>query len=195
MASEDGMRSWPVLLATVLVAGLLGAAAYVLLGFAAGDSDRYGRVPVPGVEELRLEEGEADLFIAWSRQEPNPSFPVEVSIRDPAGRALEIRSRGGQSISGPSGSASLVGSVEVPADGIYAVGVRSADAPSGASPELTLGSSPFDAAGDRLAEVSEIALGPLGLAVLALVGGTIAVGVVRRRSELPGPEPPSGYEG
>ena len=91
--------------ALVAAAALLALGVYVALGFLGGDTDRYGRVPVPGAESLELEAGDVDLFYAEDvslGENESLAIPgdLEVRIAAPGGSPLEIRPRGGQQVSG-----------------------------------------------------------------------------------------------
>jgi hypothetical protein len=180
----------------LLVGGVVAAAAvYVGLGLLAADTDRFGRVPVPGLEPLRLDRGEVDVFYAEDVSLPDDQSlaapgDLALRIRGPDGQPLDLRRRSGQEVSGSGGTATLIASVDVPADGTYEVATRSATAAARSRPEVTLGESPFDAVGDRIEAGADVLFGPIGAGALGLLALLAAVAWVRRRSRLEGPTLP-----
>jgi hypothetical protein len=188
-------------LAIIIVSlGALGIGAFVGLAFLGGNTDRDGRVPVPGTAVLDLEPGEVDLFYAedvdlGESEDLIPPGDLAVRVAAVDGQPLELRSRGGQEVSGGGGTATLIGSIDIAAAGRYEVSTQSVEAANRSVPEVTLGESPFDLAGERLGDVADVIVGPAGiiaLAVLLLIG---LVAVARTRSSESGPTLPPGYGG
>jgi hypothetical protein len=98
-------------------------------------------------------------------------------------------------VSGGGGTATLIASIDVADAGTYEVATRSAEAAGRPVPEVTLGESPFDAAGERLGNLVGVAVGPVGGAVLVAI---VLLGIIawaRARSTLRGPTLPPGGAG
>lgn len=194
---QGGSRSssrmpWPAAVAVVATVALLALGVYVLLGFLAGNTDRYGRVAVPGTEALRLDSGEVDVFYAEDislGEDESLAVPGDLALRiaPPGGPPLEVRRRSEQQVSGPGGTATLIGSIDVPGDGTYEIATRSATASARRDPEVTLGESPFDAVGGRIGSVVGVLIGPLGAGVLGLLALIAIVAWARSRSTQEGP--------
>ncbi len=190
----------PVVAAIAAAVVVLGLGVFIGLAFLDGDTDRDGRVPVPGSAVLELEPGEVALFYAedidlGDTGSLSPPRDLAVSVAAVDGAPLEIRLRSGQEVSGGGGTATLIGSVDVVNAGPYEVATQSADAASRSVPEVTLGVSPFDLVGDRLDEVLDVIFGPVGLIVLVVLLLLGAVALVRARSSERGPTLPPGYGG
>jgi hypothetical protein len=190
----------PVLAAIAVGVVLVGLGVYIGLAFLGGDTDRDGRVPVPGSAVLELEPGEVDLFYAedidlGDTGSLSPPRDLAVRVAAVGGAPLEIRLRSGQEVSGGGGTATLIGSIDVVDAGPYEVATQSAGAVSRSVPEVTLGVSPFDLIGDRLGEVLDLIFGPAGLIVLIVLLLLGAVALVRARSSERGPTLPPGYGG
>ncbi len=189
---------WPAVVGVALTVALIAAAVYVGLGFLEGDTDRYGRVAVPGTEALELGSGEVDIFYAEDislRENESLTVPGDLTLRigAPEGQPSEIRRRSGQEISGSGGTATLIGSLDVPEEGTYEITTRGRSARERRTPEVTFGTSPFDAVVDRAENVLGIVIGPIGLGALAIIVLVPFVGWVRRRSTVSGPTlPPDG---
>ena len=189
---------WPAVVGVALTVALIAAAVYVGLGFLEGDTDRYGRVAVPGTEALELGSGEVDIFYAEDislRENESLTVPggLTLRIQAPEGQPSEIRRRSGQEISGSGGTATLIGSLDVPEEGTYEITTRGRSARERRTPEVTFGTSPFDAVVDRAENVLGIVIGPIGLGALAIIVLVPFVGWVRRRSTVSGPTlPPDG---
>lgn len=188
------------LLAIIVVIAGFGVAVFIGLGFLGGDTDRDGRVAVPGAAALELPAGEVDLFYAedvnlGDSEELSPPRDLELRVVDPAGEPLAIRRRSGQQVGGGGGTATLIGSIDVPAAGAYEISTRSTEAASRAVPEITLGESPFDQVGERAGDVADVIIGPLGIAALVLLILAGAVALIRGRSSERGPTLPPGYGG
>ena len=189
---------WPAVVGVALTVALIAAAVYVGLGFLEGDTDRYGRVAVPGTEALELGSGEVDIFYAEDislRENESLTVPggLTLRIQAPEGQPSEIRRRSGQEISGSGGTATLIGSLDVPEEGTYEITTRGRSARERRVPEVTFGTSPFDAVVDRAENVLGIVIGPIGLGALAIIVLVPFVGWVRRRSTVSGPTlPPDG---
>lgn len=183
-------------MAAVAVAAVLaGLAVYIALGFLGGNTDRDGRVAVPGSATLDLEPGEVDLFYAedvslGEDEDLAPPGDLEVRILAPDGEPIEIESRSGQQVSGSSGTATLIGSIDVTAAGPHEITTRSATAAARSDPEVTLGESPFDAVGERIDEVAGFLLGPLGVALLGLLALIAVLAWARGRATIQGPTLP-----
>ena len=198
---EGGRRLTSRGLVFLAVAGTLvvaGIAAFVGSAFISADTDRDGRVPVPGAATLELEPGEVDLFYAEDvdlGENESLSAPPDlaVAIVDPAGAPVEVRVRSGQEVSGNRGTATLIGSIDVVEGGPYEVVTESSLAASRPTPEVTLGESPFDLIGERLGEVGDAVIGPVGLVALALLLLLVAVLALRGRASESGPTLPPGH--
>ena len=189
----------PVVLAMAAAVVVLGLGLFVGLAFLGGDTDRDGRVPVPGSAVLELEPGEVDLFYAedidlGDTGSLSPPRDLAVRVAPVGGAPLEIRLRSGQEVSGDGGTATLIGSIDVVESGPYEVTTQSADAASRSVPEVTLGVSPFDLIGDRLGDVLDVIFGPVGLIALVVLLLLGAVAAIRSRSSERGPTLPPGYE-
>ncbi len=194
--AKRGLR-WPAALALAAGFAVLAVGVWVGLGFLEGDTDRYGRVPVPATTAVALDPGEVDLFYAEDvslGEGENLAVPGDLRLRisGPDGQPLELRPRSGQEVSGSGGTAALIGLVDVPAEGAYEVATRSSAAAGRPDPEVTLGESPFDAIGDRVGEVADVLLGPLGIGAIGLALLLAIVAWARRRSTLEGPTLPGG---
>lgn len=189
-------------LVVVIAAGVvvIGLGVFVGLAFFGGDTDRDGRVPVPGSAVLELEPGEVDLFYSedidlGDTGSLSPPRDLAVRVAAVGGAPLDIRLRSGQEVSGGGGTATLIGSIDVADAGSYEVATQSAGAANRSVPEVTLGVSPFDLIGDRLGEVLDVIIGPVGLIVLIAVLLLGAVALARARSSERGPTLPPGYGG
>lgn len=169
------------LLALPLVAGVI--AVLVLMIFAT-DSDKYGRVAVPGEAVLGLEAGKAHVFYSENTSLGSDSTlhepELDISVaRAGGGPGLELEgSSTGINIDGlGSGAVTSIGSVEVEVAGRYRVAASGAEALERDTPEVTLGANPGG-------ELSDTALGllfsPWTLAYLALVW-LISSALTRRR--------------
>ena len=150
---------------------------------------------MPGAEVVDLEPGDVDLFYAedvslGEDEDLVPPGDLELHILGPSGRPLEIRSRSGQQVSGSGGTATLIGSIDVPEAATYEVATSSATAAARSDPEVTLGESPFDAVGERIDDVVGVLLGPLGAVVLGLIAVGAIVAWARRRATIEGPNLP-----
>ena len=193
------MRPSRSLLAIIVVSLVVaGIAMFIGLAFFAGNTDRDGRVPVPGTAVLELEPGEVDLFYAedvelGESEDLVPPSDLAVRVAPLDGPPLDIRLRSGQEVSGGSGTATLIGSIDVTEAGPYEVATQSAEAGSRSVPEVTLGESPFDLLEERLGDVADVILGPAGIVALAVPLLLALVALIRSRSSESGPTLPPGH--
>lgn len=158
----------------VVVIGLLGLLAYLLLAAFEGDTAQFGAVVVPGKQEVELPKGDIDIYYA-ERVDPDAGVALVVpddlqySVTAPDGGNVTIQSRGEEAKSTGDGMTQLVGSLRAPVDGLYTVTSESSQAGQRIAPELTFGQGPFAAIGQRFGDVVDALRGPLGIAVLAVL--------------------------
>jgi hypothetical protein len=146
-------------------------AGYIMLGFAGGDPDRYGRVPVPGLGMVALPGDESEVYFVQGEGSTATAVPEDllILIRDPGEGLLEIDPRGEEPDVRDGESVRLIGSINPPGEGRYEVRIASEDLAGRVSPQVSFGQSPSGAIGGRLEAVIDAALGPVGIALLALV--------------------------
>jgi len=143
------------------------------------DSDRYGRVAVPGQAVVELESGTVDVFYAEGTSlgadatlhEPD----LDVAIAPVGGGAplsLEPRSSVIQLDGLGAGAAVSIGAAAVPVARRYTVTASSRDVDGRDRPEVTLGTDPAAAFADGALDLvlSPWAIGYLAFAVLAASG-------------------------
>jgi len=162
------------LVLALLVLPLVGGVIAVLaLTIFATDSDRYGRVAVPGQGVLELEEGRVDVFYS-----EDTTLGADNTLHEPDLEIAIAPARGGTpldledsssviNVDGiGAGAATSIGWLEVEAASRYRVTVSGEDALDRDTPEVTLGSNPGGELSDR---GLDLLFSPWSLAYLALV--------------------------
>ena len=166
------------------VAVLVAAFVLVIVGAVKGlgESDKYGRVPMPGQAILRLPAGEVSVYYEEHSQARNPrppgGFEYEV-LPVGGGAALDERGSGVFNETVTAGGTSRVryGRIDVPKAGAYAVSA-SFTGEAGAEPALTFGDSFTSSIWERLRWAG---LGLIGIAAAAV----LALGTFLRRRLAP----------
>lgn len=173
--SESGLISVSAVLGIAFVALIV----YLLLGALNGDSDHYGRVPIPSQNvAIELPKGEIDLYLAV-QGDPDRLGDLAVpadfqfSVASTQGDAVRIDGRNGDTETTDDGVSKLIAAVLVPQEGTYLVSA-SADG-SGQLPaaELTFGLSPLGAVVERFKDVVDKLNGPTGIIVLIALGALL----------------------
>jgi hypothetical protein len=165
------MPRWVLLVtvgSTVLIAVVLGVLWYVIGGWPR-DHDRYGEIPIPGKQTLRLPDGEVRLSFEGravgggnTRSLEDPPPGLKVRITSGSGRRLKVESVSRSlytMLSGDSGHEPY-GKLDVPERGRYRV-VTTADESSG-SGRITLGPSLWNPGGSRT-------IGAVGIFLASLI--------------------------
>lgn len=155
---------------TVILVGVLGLLAYLLLAAFEGDVDRFGRVPVPSTgASVELPEGGSDVYYAESGGDAEAPLTLpaglEFSLVGVDGQGVDVDQRGGDAREIEGGRARVVGIAFAPAEGIYRVTVETDEAPGRPRPELTFGQSPFQAVEARFDAIVEGLDGTTGIVV------------------------------
>ena len=140
---------------------------------AATDSDRYGRVAVPGAEVLVLDPGTVHVFYSedttlgadTTLHEPDLELAVApaaggpaLAVDDPAS-TIQLEGLG-------KGAAVAIGEVEIENEGRYRVSAAGEEAGERRDPEVTLGTNP---GGELAGRAVDLLLSPWALAYLAAV--------------------------
>lgn len=162
-----------------LVLGLLAipvlgcVAAILVLMIVATDSDKYGRVAVPGEGVLELDPGRVDVFYS-----EDISLGADTTLHEPEMEIVIAPAGGGDPVDLESsssvinvdglgaGAATSIGRIEVERGGRYRVRAAGEDARDRDTPEVTLGSNPGGVLSER---ALELLLSPWSLAYVALV--------------------------
>lgn len=180
--SESGLISVSAVLGIAFGALIV----YLLLGALNGDSDHYGRVPIPSQSvAIELPEGETDLYLAV-KGDPDRLGDLVVpadfqfSVVSTEGDAVRVDGRNGDAERTDDGVSKLIAAVIAPQEGTYLVSA-SADA-SGQLPtaELTFGLSPLGAVVERFKDVIDELNGPTGIIVLVALGALLVAPRVGR---------------
>jgi hypothetical protein len=172
-------------------------AVYLLVGATQADTAHFGSAPVPGTASLQLSKGETEIYYATATGTGTPFVvptDLNVQISDSVGTALEVDARGDSPKDTDTGKTELIASVSIPADGTYAVTTTGAPAQGTASPEITFGQSPFSAVKDRASNVVDVLIGPVGIAVLALLALLFLYSRVRAAARQSGRKEPDYSE-
>lgn len=107
-----------------------------------GETDRFGRVPVPGAAALELPAGRVSVFYEeGTSSRPDPPGGLDYTVRPAGGGpALETEGRGtfNERVSEGGSSRVKYDRVDVPAAGSYVVGTR-VSGRTGPEPALTFG--------------------------------------------------------
>jgi hypothetical protein len=167
------IRHGKLTFALIAVPVVAGVAAVLVLAIFATDSDKYGRVAVPGQAVLALDEGRVDVFYSEDTilgadstlHEPEMDITIASSH---GGDALDLEGSSSViNIDGlGAGAATSLGRIEVETAGQYRVGATGEDALNRDTPEVTLGVNPAGALGDR---GLDLLFSPWSLAYVALV--------------------------
>ena len=160
-------------LALIALPVVAGVAAVLVLTIFATDSDKYGRMAVPGQAVLELDEGRVDVFYS-----EDTTLGADSTLHEPDMDITIASANGGDALplEGSSsvinvdglgaGAATSVEWTEVETPGRYRVEVTGEDALDRDTPEVTLGVNPAGALSDR---GLDLLLSPWSLAYLALV--------------------------
>lgn len=156
--------------------GLALLLGYLLLAAAQPESDSYGAVAAPGAAYVELPKGQVNVHYAAPAEEGAAealAIPADLTyfVTDPNGDGVRVDLRNDDVESDDQGSSRLIGSIDLPEDGLYTVSVLSsaALAQSGAA-QLTFGQGTLGAFADRFDSVVDTLSGPAGvLAALALL--------------------------
>jgi hypothetical protein len=177
-----------------VVVALLGmpvlgcVAAVLLLTAIATDSDKYGRVAVPGEEKLDLQAGTVHVYYAESTTLGadstlhEPDLEITIASAD-GGPPLELEDTSSVvNVEGlGNGAATSIARVEVEDAGRYSVTAGGDDALAREAPEVTLGTNPAGELSDR---ALGLLLSPWAAGYVALV--LLATFTIRwRRSRSP----------
>ncbi len=175
--SESGLIS----VSAVLGIAFLALIVYLLLGALNGDSDHYGRVPIPSQNvAIELPEGETDLYLAVSG-DPDRLGDLVVpadfrfSVVSEQGEAVRIDGRNGDTETTDDGVSKLIAAVLAPQEGTYLVSASAlANAPGQPpSAELTFGLSPLGAVVERFKDVIDELNGPTGIVALTALAALL----------------------
>jgi len=173
---RGGMRgeAGAVRASTVVLAALVLFFGYLLLAAFEGDTAEFGKVPVPGTEQVELPEGDVDIYYAESIN-PDAGVPLIVpddlqyAVTGPNGEDVTINSRGDDAKSTGDGLTRLIGSLNAPADGSYTVATESSQAAQRTKPAVTFGQGPYAAIGKRFGDVVDALRGPAGIALAVVL--------------------------
>ena len=182
LRSETGAISAGAAMSLVLLA----AVVYIGLAAVGSDNAYFGRAPVPGKSAVELDKGGVEItYSEGTSAEGSFQGPPDLrtAIRDSAGIPLRVDSRGGEPEKTEAGTTQLIGSVQVPADGIYTVETFAAPAAGAVKPELLLGQSPLGAISTRAKDLAEQLIGPLGVLILAFLGVLYVIPKIQRRNK------------
>lgn len=182
VSSESGA----VGVGTVIFLGLAGLFVYLLLAAFDADSAFYGRVPVPGIGQVELPEGETDVYYSEAIEAGAALSPVsdlEFSVIGPDQSSARVDARGGDAEETDGGMTRVIAAVFAPAEATYEVTVESAEARQRSGPELTFGQSPIGAVGDRFDSVVDELNGPVGIVIAGVLVILVLLPRVRRAAD------------
>jgi hypothetical protein len=171
----SGLRSERGAITSGMVIGLALAvvAGYILLGFTGGDPDRHGRLPVPANTVLELPGGESKVYFIQGTASTEAGLPADLNITvrppDALAEPVRIEPRSEQPDVRDGESIELIGAVNPEEEGSFEVTVTSQELGGRVAPQVAFGQSAIGAIGERLDSVVDRLLGPLGIAVLALL--------------------------
>jgi hypothetical protein len=191
------MPRWviPVVIGSSALIAVVVAVLWYVIGGWPRDHDRYGAIPIPGQETVRLPEGEVRLSFEGgvsgggeSRTLEDPPPGLEVRISQFGDRRLEVESVSSSLYSITSGDRGHepYGKTEVPAAGRYQV--RTTAQSGTRSGRITLGPALWNPLDSRAAGALMAGLGVL--LVLLLFELPILL-LIRRRSSPASSEPPA----
>jgi len=165
----------PGRLILILLAGpaLACAIGTLVLMIVATDSDRYGRVAVPGAEVLVLDPGTVHVFYS-----EDTTLGADATLHEPDLDLAVAPAAGGSALAvedPPStiqleglgkGAAVAIGEVEIENGGRYRVSASGEESGERRDPEVTLGTNP---GGELASKAWDLLLSPWALAYLAAV--------------------------